>query len=399
MVARNYLEDEFKTSTLFINESVFEPEYVPINIKHRDNELIFLSRLFLPILTHPFTLSKKILITGSVGVGKTVTLHLFGKMMKKSARKRNLNIKFIQINCRHKRSSASILKSILNELIGGIPSRGLSYHDFLEILVDYLRENKCHLILVLDELNFIMKKDSDLIYTLTRVNEMYFSSDFYLSFIGIVKNILSLKNLDDATVSSLQNEVIRFKQYTQSQIQDIIRDRIEIGLKPGILDDSIQEIISSLTSVSGDIRIALKLLKNAVRYAEQNQMENVTLKLIQEVNSALFPLSQSELLKLNRHELLLYSSICNMLSSSHSEVTMNELKDEYFAVCEYYKESPRSDTQLWEYVQTLKRSDLISTTTKNKHQRGRQLSISIPGYSVKTVQSEIERILKSGKMP
>ena len=230
MVARNYLEDEFKTSTLFLNESVFEPEFMPNNIKHRDNELIFLSRLFLPILTRPYTMSKKILITGNVGVGKTVTLHLFGRMIQESARKRSLNIKFIHINCRHKRTSASILKTILNELIGGIPSRGLSYRDFLEILVQYLREHKCYLILVLDELGFIMKKDSDLIYTLTRVNEMQLSNETYLSFIGIVKNIISLKNLDDATVSSLQNEVIRFKKYTEPQIQEILRDRIDTCL-------------------------------------------------------------------------------------------------------------------------------------------------------------------------
>jgi cell division control protein 6 len=396
MITRNYLEDEFKSSTLFLNEAVFEPEYIPNIIKHRDNELIFLSRLFLPLLTHPFSMSKKILITGSVGVGKTVTLQLFGRMIKESARKRDLNIKFIHINCRHKRTSASILKTILDELIGGIPSRGLSYRDFLEILVEYLREHKCYLILVLDELGFIMKKDSDLIYTLTRVNEMQFSSESYLSFVGIVKDIVSLKNLDDATVSSLQNEVIRFRKYTECQIQEILRDRTGLGLKPGIIDDSILQVVSSLTSVSGDMRIALKILKSAVQFAELKQMEKITLEVIQEVNSTLFPLSQKELLQLNLHELLLYSSICNILTSSHSEITMNELKEEYCAVCENYKETPRSDTQLWEYVQTLKRSDLLSTKLKNKHQQGRQSYISIPNYSVKTVQKEIEKILKGG---
>ena len=135
MKTKNYLEDEFRTHTLFTDESVFESEYIPNDIKHRDNELIFLSRLFLPLLTRPFMLSKKILITGSIGVGKTITIHLFGQMIKQSAKKRSLNIKFIHINCRHKRTSNSILKTILDELIGGLPSRGLSSRDFLEILL------------------------------------------------------------------------------------------------------------------------------------------------------------------------------------------------------------------------------------------------------------------------
>ena len=394
MVSKNYLEDEFRTSTLFTDESVFESEYMPDGIKHRDNELIFLSRLFLPLLTHPFTLSKKILITGSVGVGKTITLHLFGKMIKQSARKRELNIKFIQINCRHKRTSASILKSVLNELIEGIPSRGLSSRDFMEILIAYLRDHKCYLILVLDELGFLMKKDSDLIYSLTRINEMNFSSQFYLSFIGIVKDIISLKNLDDATISSLQNEVIRFKKYSKSQILDILTERIETGLKPGTVDESVLKTISSLTSVSGDMRTSLKLLKNAVRFAEHRQMDKITLEVIQEVNSGSFPLTYNELCTLNRPELILYSSICNMLSNSQTEITMNELKDEYLAVCNYYDEKPRSDTQLWEYVQTLKREDLITTTLKNKNQRGRKSFISIPNYSITTIKKKIEKILK-----
>jgi len=396
MVSKNFIEDEFKTKSLFIDESVFEPEYIPEGIQHRENELIFLSRLFLPLLSNPYAISKKILITGSVGVGKTVTLHLFGKMIRESARKRNLNLQFIHINCRHNRTSATILKSILNELIGGIPSRGLSYRDFMEILTQYLQEHNCHLILVLDELGFIMKKDADLIYSLTRFNELGFSSRFFLSFIGIVKDILSLKNLDDATISSLQNEVIRFKNYSESQIYDILTDRVEIGLKPGVIDESVLKTISSLTAHSGDIRTALKLLKNAVRYAENQHMDKVDLQGIQDVNSKFFPLTHNELYSLNRHVLLVFLSICNILGNSYSDVTTNEIKAEYIMVCEHYKENPRSDTQLWEYIQILKKNDLITITIKNKKQRGRQSFITIPQYSVKIVKKEIEKNLEAG---
>jgi len=197
-------------------------------------------------------------------------------------------------------------------------------------------------------------------------------------------------------VSSLQNEVIRFKKYTENQIMEIIQDRIEVGLKPGIIDESVLKAISSISSTSGDMRTALKILKNAVRYAENHQLEKISLETIQEVNSRLFPLSCGELQRLKQHELLLFYSICNMLTSSQSEVTMNELREEYTTVCGIYKEIPRSDTQLWQYVQTLKRSELVMTSIKNKHQRGRQSFISIPNYSVKTVQQVLEKLLKTG---
>jgi cell division control protein 6 len=395
---KNYLEDEFRTYTLFTNESVFESDYIPNGIKHRDNELIFLSRLFLPLLTRPFSLSKKILITGSIGVGKTITLHLFGKMIIQSAKKRSLNIKYIHVNCRHKRTSVSILKTILDELIGGLPSRGLSSRELFEILVDYLRDKHCHLILVLDELAFIMKNDADLIYSLARINEIYFSDYAYLSFIGIVKDIVSLKNLDAATISSLQNEIIRFKKYTEDQIFDILSDRIEIGLKPGVIDDSVLRIISSITGVTGDMRISLKLLKDSIRYAEHKQMVMITPEIIQEVNSYSHSLTYTEISNLKHHELLLFAAICNILTNSCDEITMNELKDEYNAVCNFYNEKTRSDTQLWQYIQTLKRNGFISTIIKNKNQRGRQSYISIPNYSVSKIKTEIEKLLRGGQV-
>ncbi|MBN2154956.1 MAG: AAA family ATPase [Candidatus Lokiarchaeota archaeon] len=393
MVNKNYLEEEFRTSSLFLDESVFESEYIPKVIKHRDNELVFLSRLFLPLLSHPLKFSKKILIIGNVGVGKTVTIGYFGKMIQQSAQKRKLNLKFVHLNCRHNRSSSHILKKIVNELVGGIPNRGLSNQDLIDILVEYLQEHKCHLILVLDELGYLMKKDSNLIYTLSRFNEMTFSEVSHLSLIGIVKDLLTLRNLDNATVSTLQNEVIRFKKYTEKQIMEILRDRAELGLKPGVVDDSILFIISSLSSISGDMRKALNLLRNAVRYAEHNKIDCITAEIIQIVNAEFESFSINELTNLNRQVLLLYKSVCNLLSASKSQITMNEIKEEYFAVCKQHNNQPRSDTQIWGYLQQLKRDHLLSINFRNKNQQGRRSYYSIPRLPVKTMLKQVEMIL------
>ena len=96
------------------------------------------------------------------------------------------------------------------------------------------------------------------------MNEITYSEENYLSIIGIVKNISILNNLDDATLSTLQNEVIRFKKYSSKQIFDILKDRISIGLKAGIISDEILTMISELATESGDMRMALKILKNLV---------------------------------------------------------------------------------------------------------------------------------------
>jgi cell division control protein 6 len=282
-------------------------------------------------------------------------------------------------------------------LIGSIPTRGLSNQDFLEILIEYLKENKCYLILVLDELGSLMKKDSDLIYTLSRINELKSSDLSYISLIGVVKDLLSLRNLDEATISSLQNEVIRFKKYTENQIFEIIYERVVTGLKPGIIDDTVIRTIASLTSVSGDMRRALKIIRNAVRYAEYHDQVHITDEIIQNINSEFVPFGLTELGRIKKQALYLYKAVCNLLTSPGSKATITEIKEEYINVCKEYSTKPRSDTQIWEYIQILKQNDLITTVFQNRNQRGRQSSISIPNYPVKPVLKGIEQILRHGE--
>jgi len=43
-----------------------------------------LSQLFLTLLTNPNKTSRKILITGKTGIGKTVTVKVFGEMLREA---------------------------------------------------------------------------------------------------------------------------------------------------------------------------------------------------------------------------------------------------------------------------------------------------------------------------
>ena len=75
---------------------------------------------------------------------------------------------------------------------------------------------------------------------------------------------------------------------------------------------------------------------------------------------------------------------------------MTEIKDEYKTVCALFGEVPRSNTQLWQHIQSLKLNNLITTKMKNKNQRGRQSFISIPNYSIPKIKKIVEKILKTG---
>ena len=100
-----YFEELLKKPSMFMDESKLEINYIPDELPHRDKELSLLSQLFLGLITNPNSISRKVLITGKTGIGKTVTVKLFGRLLEIASKKRNINIKYAHVNCRKERTS------------------------------------------------------------------------------------------------------------------------------------------------------------------------------------------------------------------------------------------------------------------------------------------------------
>ncbi|MCK4286177.1 MAG: cell division control protein Cdc6, partial [Candidatus Lokiarchaeota archaeon] len=66
-----YFEEHLRKPSLFLDEGKLDMNYIPDNLPHRDKELSLLSQLFLALITNPNSISRKILITGRTGIGKT----------------------------------------------------------------------------------------------------------------------------------------------------------------------------------------------------------------------------------------------------------------------------------------------------------------------------------------
>jgi len=255
-----YFEDLLKKPSLFQDEIKLDINYVPNKLPHRDKELSLLSQLFLTIITNPNSISRKILITGKIGIGKTVTVKYFGDLLKKASKKRNIGIKYVHINCRKERTSYKILIKIIRIINKNFPKRGYSPQDLLEILLDLLNIQNLHLLIVLDELNYLIDKGEDLIYLLTRINDDSVNSQQRISIIGIVRDITCLNNIDNSTMSTLQRNIIKFNNYSKKQIFDILKYRANISLKKNIISDELIEMISESTYNNGDVRYGLNIL-------------------------------------------------------------------------------------------------------------------------------------------
>jgi len=384
-------------ASIFKDERKLDINFIPKKLPHRNKELSLLSQLFLTLLTNPNEISRKILITGKTGIGKTVTVKNFGEMLIKAAKKREISIKYIHINCRKERTSYKVLIKILRSINTNFPKRGYSPQDLLEIINDFLNIHNIHILVVLDELNYLINNDNDLIYSLTRLNDDSFNLPQRFSIIGIVRDISCINNLDNSTLSTLQRNIIKFENYTNEQIFDIFKYRAEISLKRNAVSDELIEMISDLVSIKGDIRYGLNLLWKACKIAENKNLQSITSECIRLATEDMVPFSTLDVLKdMTSQKLIFLLAIINQIKNNkNNKVTFLEILKSYLILCENTELKPRSYSQLWNYLQEYKKEKFIFVKLESKSIKGRKALIEVPDIPIVKFENIIREILDS----
>jgi len=390
-------EDLLRKPSLFKSEKKLENTYVPKKLPHREKELSLLSQLFLELIANPNSISRKILIVGRTGIGKTATIKLFGEMLINAAAKRSGIIKYIHINCRKERTSYKVLIKIVRALNNNFPKRGYSPQDLLDIIVDIINSQNLHLLVVLDELSYLINKGGDLIYSLTRINDDSFSKEQHLSIIGIIRDMTCLSNLDVSTMSTLQRNIIYFKNYNREQLYDILKYRASISIKENVISDKLIETISDLVDQSGDIRYGLNLLWKATKIAENQNLKYITMEYIRLANQDIVPFSTIDVLKYIpiQKGIFLLTIITALKKSGRIQVSVLEITDSYLIICENLGIHPRSHSQLWNYLQEFKREYLITLEIKSESIKGRKALISIQDIPISKFEEILVKILQT----
>jgi cell division control protein 6 len=393
----DYFEDLLKKPSLFKNESKLDNNYVPERLPYRNKELSLLSQLFLVLITNPNSISRKILIIGKTGIGKTATIKLFGEMLVNAAQKRSGDIKYVHINCRKERTSYKVLIKIARALNKNFPKRGYSPQDLLEIIVDIIKDQNLHLLIVLDELSYLIGKEGDLIYSLTRINDDSFNTRQHMSIIGIARDISCLSGLDTSTMSTLQRNIIYFNNYNKEQLFDILKYRTEISLKENIISDNLIQIITDLVYQSGDIRYGLNLLWKSTKIAENQNLKYVTIESIRLANQDIVPFSTIDILRyMSTQKIIFLLAIINSLNKCGGiHTSVREITESYLILCESLGIQPRSHSQLWNYLQEFKREYLITMEIVSESIKGRKAQITIQNIPISKYKELLLEVMET----
>jgi len=374
-----FFESFLKKEPLFLDKKVLQSSYTPETIKHRDNQIKQIANILAPCLR--LEKPSNLFVYGKPGSGKTLTIKYTKNKLLEVAKQKNIPLNIFYLNCRLKRIADTeyrLIAQLTREFGKAIPATGLPTDEVYKIFFNALDKEKKLTILILDEIDQLVKKTGDeILYNLTRMNEELKNSQ--ISLIGISNDLGFADNLDPRVKSSLSEEEILFPPYNALQIQDILRQRAELGFKKNVLEDGVIEKCAAYAAREhGDARRALELLRVAGEIAERNGYSKTKVKHIDEAEEKIekdrfvdIITTQPKQSQATLHAILLLNS------KRKDTIFTGEIYELYKGICLQTGLRPLTQRRISDIIAELDMFGIINAKVISKGRYGRTREISL----------------------
>ena len=276
-VRRDIFGHLLKSDGLFVNREAMRPTYTPEILPHREKEINNLASVLVPALRDETP--SNVFIYGKTGTGKTAVTKFVGKELLKKGGETSKKVNFIYINCEVVDTQYRLLQNIANHFIGDwserIPFTGWPTDEVFAKLKQMIEKEGGVTVIILDEVDKL--KGDEALYNLSRINTDLNKAK--VSIVGLSNDLKFTEFLDPRVKSSLGEENMIFPPYDAGELQDILRQRVEIALKPDSINEDVVPLCSALAAQEhGDARRALDLLRMSAELAERSKSLKITKK-------------------------------------------------------------------------------------------------------------------------
>ena len=384
----NIFEKILGQDSLFTDRKAFDHAFEPSNLPHRETEVEALVRNLVDALNGH--IPSNMLLYGVPGSGKTVVTRFVLSQLLEKGKQMGHPVQTYEINCRNVDTKYRVVQTLASQLKQRgdypIPFTGWPTDRVLETLIERMdRVGGVH-ILVLDEIdNLVARAGSDLLYSLTNLNTILKNARCCI--IGISNDLNFTQELDPRVSSRLSQEDVVFHPYGAQEIQDILQERVRMGLKNDSLEGGVIPLCSALAAQEhGDARRALDLLRISVQKAEQRSQTKVDPKHVRLAQSQLEHDQVTPVLKtLPLHQKLVLFCIIINEENGLRNICTGEIFRTYSQACMKISIEPLTPRRISSLLNELDTLGLIMARNVSKGRGGRskQVNSAIP----KTIDS------------
>src|SRR5437016_13953766 len=380
--------------SVFKDQGKLSFDYLPDKMVHREQQTQRLFSLLRPIVEAGT--SSNAFLYGPVGTGKTHTAKRFCLDFKRHASESDRAVDWDLVNCRQRMGDDAVLLKLIQHFDTHFPERGFSIAEKMETLRRHLEKHKLHFIVILDEVDALLKKSgADLIYSFARIAEETIASKGNISMILSSQRPNALEYMDRAALGTFRrSKVVEFPKYDGGELRDIVTGSVQLALHPGTVGEDLIDLIADIASEVGDARYAIELLEKAGMLADEENLEEVAPEHVRRANAHVHPTDGQE----RRGQLDVPKKrvpfSLDQQGAQQAYITMGDAEEAYAVVCEEYDQKPRAHTQFWKYVRDLDALGLVDTKLSGEGVVGKTTLISLPEIPAKVLIDNLERSLK-----
>ena len=200
--------------------------------------------------------------------------------------------------------------------------------------------------------------------------------------IGISNDLKFTDFLDPRVRSRLGQLDVLFKPYDAEQLQDILRQRAQNGLRNDVIGPGVIELCAALAAQEhGDARCALDLLRISAEKAEQAGEELVNQNHVRIAQSQMESDQMTPVIATlpNQQKLVLAAILINEMNGLKN-VQTGQVYDIYRQACKHIRQNPLTQRRISGLISNLDMLGLVTarTVSKGRYGRSKEINSCIP---------------------
>jgi len=367
----NIFDDLVDRGSVFKDKQYLDHRFLPDNLPHRMEQITGIAKYWIEALNN--VTPSDVTIYGKTGTGKTAAAKFAMKQLEEAANNKDIRIRTEYIRCTDYTTEYQVIAKLCQQMGRDVPYRGWTKAEVVNTFRDILKSNllgsKMILIVVLDEIDILLKNDGDgILYTLTRTNNV--------SILSISNYVDFKKFIKSRVMSSFRDREIVFPPYGAQQLVDILEERSKLSFSDGTLDGDVIPLCAAMAAKEeGDARYALDLLRTAGEIADEKENDLVHGEYVREAKEKIEHNKVTDIITtLPAQQQRVLEAVLN-LTQEKEEITSGKLYDTY-------KEVSKGDTvsyrRIFDFINELEMLGIISTNTISRGRgKGRTNIISL----------------------